>query len=190
MSADCLGCIKMLSIYSNTNLVAQSFLFYICSHRLSFWHFPFDFMLITWAVVAVIVNRNYSAILARNYSDILAILEITSYVHRLRISQAPKTPTSILFTPIECFAAFGYEAEERYAALSQQGRHKDWYFFKRFKLTLYNNKVGYQLSINWKQESHTVAIENLAIIKTWHLIVHLRQWEVDLMSFIHIKRCC
>jgi hypothetical protein len=76
-----------------------------------------------------------------------------SYVHRKDeiftndliegISQAPKTPNSILFTPLKCFEAFGYEAEEIYAALSQQGRHKNWYFFKKFKLTLYNNKVGH-----------------------------------------------
>ena len=98
-------------------------------------------------VVAIDFGTTYSEYA---FSNIHHKDEIFTYNWIEGISQAPKTPTSILFTPRKSFQAFGYEAEEKYAALSQDGRHKDWYFFKRFKLTLYNKKVGYQLSIKLK----------------------------------------
>lgn len=88
-------------------------------------------------VVAIDFGTTYSGYA---FSNIHRKDEILTYNWIEGISQAPKTPTSILFSPLKRFAAFGYEAEERYAALSQQGLHKDWYFFKRFKLTLYKNK--------------------------------------------------
>ena len=104
-------------------------------------------------VVAIDFGTTYSGYA---FSNIHRKDEIFTYNWIEGISQAPKTPTSILFTPGKSFQAFGYEAEEKYAALSQDGRHKDWYFFKRFKLTLYNDKVGYQLSIKLKTgKSHS-----------------------------------
>jgi hypothetical protein len=104
-------------------------------------------------VVAIDFGTTYSGYA---FSNIHHKDEIFTHNWIEGISQAPKTPTSILFTPWKSFQSFGYEAEEKYAALSQDGRHKDWYFFKRFKLTLYNNKVGYQLSIKLKTgKSHS-----------------------------------
>ena len=63
-------------------------------------------------------------------------------------TQVPKTPTSILFTPRRDFNSFGHEAEKKYAELSNSGEYKSWYFFKRFKLTLYDNKVSLIPSIH------------------------------------------
>ncbi|KAL3881736.1 hypothetical protein ACJMK2_028132 [Sinanodonta woodiana] len=51
-----------------------------------------------------------------------------------------KTPTSILFTPQRNFDSFGFEAEDKYATLSKNETHKDWYMFKYFKLVLINEK--------------------------------------------------
>lgn len=53
-----------------------------------------------------------------------------------------KTSTCILFRPDQTFDSFGFEAEDKYAELAIDERHFDWFYFKRFKMLLYNNKVG------------------------------------------------
>jgi len=53
-----------------------------------------------------------------------------------------KAPSCALFTPEGVFDSFGYDAEERYADLANDGQHKDWYYFSRFKMLLYENKVS------------------------------------------------
>ena len=54
-----------------------------------------------------------------------------------------KTSTCILFDPDQNFASFGYEAEDQYSELAGDGddEHKDWYYFRRFKMQLFDNKV-------------------------------------------------
>ena len=52
-----------------------------------------------------------------------------------------KTPTIVLLTPHKEFDSFGYEAEINYADLCSKGLNKDWYYFRRFKLLLYDTKV-------------------------------------------------
>ena len=91
-------------------------------------------------VVAIDFGTTYSGY---GFSNISNRHQIYTYSWLQGISQSLKTPTSILFTPRRDFHSFGYEAEEQYAALSQQKKNKDWYFFKRFKLTLYKNPVGF-----------------------------------------------
>jgi hypothetical protein len=59
-------------------------------------------------VVAIDFGTTYSGYA---FSNIHRKDEIFTHNWIEGISQAPKTPTSILFTPLECFAAFGYEAE-------------------------------------------------------------------------------
>ena len=58
-----------------------------------------------------------------------------------------KTATCILFEPDKTFASFGYEAEEHYAELAAEGtdEHKKWYFFRRFKMQLFDKKVCVQI---------------------------------------------
>lgn len=53
-----------------------------------------------------------------------------------------KTPTCVLLNPDQSFHSFGYEAEEKYAELALDENHDDWYFFKRFKMSLYKNAVS------------------------------------------------
>ncbi|XP_033743555.1 heat shock 70 kDa protein 12A-like [Pecten maximus] len=50
-----------------------------------------------------------------------------------------KVPTCVLLQPDQTFHSFGYEAEDKYTELFQDDEHEDWYFFKRFKMTLHNN---------------------------------------------------
>jgi hypothetical protein len=60
-------------------------------------------------VVAIDFGTTYSGYA---FSNIHHKDEIFTYNWIEGISQAPKTPTSILFTPQKSFQAFGYEAEE------------------------------------------------------------------------------
>ena len=60
-----------------------------------------------------------------------------------RSSVSLKTPTCILFSPDGKFDSFGYEAEDKYARLALDDNHHKWFYFRRFKMTLYENKVGY-----------------------------------------------
>ena len=53
-----------------------------------------------------------------------------------------KTPTCVLLKPDKSFHSFGYAAEEKYAELALDDEHDSWYFFKRFKMSLYNNTVS------------------------------------------------
>lgn len=52
-----------------------------------------------------------------------------------------KTSTCILFTKERKFSHFGFEAEYKYSDLMEDNNHKEWYFFRRFKMCLYAMKV-------------------------------------------------
>lgn len=52
-----------------------------------------------------------------------------------------KTSTCVLFDPTEKFNSFGYDAEEKYSNLALDDNHHDWYYFRRFKMMLYNKMV-------------------------------------------------
>ncbi|KAL5019199.1 hypothetical protein ScPMuIL_004921 [Solemya velum] len=49
-----------------------------------------------------------------------------------------KTPTCILLDSEQQFSAFGSDAEDKYAELASDDKHKDWYYFKHFKMKLHN----------------------------------------------------
>lgn len=53
-----------------------------------------------------------------------------------------KTPTILLLKPDKTFEAFGYEAENRYMELAADGEHKDYYYFRRFKMLLHKTDVS------------------------------------------------
>ncbi|KAH3834076.1 hypothetical protein DPMN_107394 [Dreissena polymorpha] len=49
-----------------------------------------------------------------------------------------KGPTCVLIRPDgKTLEAFGYEAETRYSELSEDDQHKKWYYFRRFKMSLW-----------------------------------------------------
>ncbi|XP_052790419.1 heat shock 70 kDa protein 12A-like [Mya arenaria] len=52
-----------------------------------------------------------------------------------------KAPTVVLIKPDgKTLQSFGYEAESKYAELAETGDHKDWYYFRRFKMLLFDEK--------------------------------------------------
>ncbi|XP_078341039.1 heat shock 70 kDa protein 12A-like [Crassostrea virginica] len=51
-----------------------------------------------------------------------------------------KTSTCILFDESVNFNKFGFEAEAKYQDLIMDNEHKTWYFFRRFKMTLYDKQ--------------------------------------------------
>jgi hypothetical protein len=53
-----------------------------------------------------------------------------------------KTPSCILFDPTQKFHSFGGDAEDKYAELAQEDEHIDWFYFKRFKMQLYDKHVS------------------------------------------------
>lgn len=52
-----------------------------------------------------------------------------------------KAPSCILFDPDQKFHSFGFEAEDKYAELTEDADHNEWFYFKRFKMLLYEQKV-------------------------------------------------
>ncbi|XP_061183641.1 heat shock 70 kDa protein 12A-like [Saccostrea echinata] len=50
-----------------------------------------------------------------------------------------KTPTTVLLDGDGELVAFGYEAEDRYSELADEQEHADYYYFRRFKMTLFNS---------------------------------------------------
>ena len=54
-----------------------------------------------------------------------------------------KTSTCILFDKERKFRSFGFEAEAKYLDLvrDKNENHRDWYFFRRFKMVLYDMQV-------------------------------------------------
>ncbi|XP_052088364.1 heat shock 70 kDa protein 12A-like [Mytilus californianus] len=92
-------------------------------------------------VVAIDFGTTYSGYA---FSSISEKEKVYTYNWSKGITQTPKTPTSILFTPRRDFDSFGYEAEEKYARLSHNNENRNWYFFKRFKLTLHKNQERYK----------------------------------------------
>lgn len=53
-----------------------------------------------------------------------------------------KTSTCILFTKEKNFSKFGFDAEAKYLDLIFDKEQKDWYFFRRFKMSLYDLQVN------------------------------------------------
>ena len=59
-----------------------------------------------------------------------------------------KTSTCVLFDATGKFHSFGFEAEENYSTLALDKEHRDWYYFRRFKMMLYDEKVHVQFLVH------------------------------------------
>ncbi|XP_069101466.1 heat shock 70 kDa protein 12A-like isoform X2 [Argopecten irradians] len=92
----------------------------------------------TVLVVAIDFGTTYSGYafsFTSNKSDVKTHLWQTG----IGQERSTKAPTSILFDQWKRFQAFGYEAETTYTSLSDE-QQSQFYFFKRFKMTLFQNK--------------------------------------------------
>lgn len=53
-----------------------------------------------------------------------------------------KTPTVLLLNPNQEFIAFGYDAEDKYRKLAFDGKHSEYYYFRRFKMHIHKAMVS------------------------------------------------
>ncbi|XP_052779004.1 heat shock 70 kDa protein 12A-like [Mya arenaria] len=57
--------------------------------------------------------------------------------------ESPKGPTCVLIKPDgKSLHSFAFDAEAKYAELIEQDEQKDWYFFRRFKMMLWKQKLN------------------------------------------------
>ncbi|XP_052217069.1 heat shock 70 kDa protein 12A-like isoform X2 [Dreissena polymorpha] len=49
-----------------------------------------------------------------------------------------KTPTSLLLNQNGGFDSFGFDAEDKFSSLTEDGKHNGWRLFRRFKMVLHN----------------------------------------------------
>ncbi|XP_052779002.1 heat shock 70 kDa protein 12A-like isoform X2 [Mya arenaria] len=56
--------------------------------------------------------------------------------------ESQKGPTCVLIKPDgKTLDSFGFDAEAKYTELIEEEEHNDWYFFRRFKMKLWNQKL-------------------------------------------------
>lgn len=65
-------------------------------------------------------------------------LNISSATWKSATMISPKTPTSVLLDSDKALVAFGYDAESEYTLLAEKNEHEDFYYFRRFKMELFN----------------------------------------------------
>ncbi|KAL3857343.1 hypothetical protein ACJMK2_012020 [Sinanodonta woodiana] len=92
-------------------------------------------------VVAIDFGTTFSSwacSLRHDYEENPTKVHVRQWVGGDRISS--KAPTTVLIRPDgKTLEAFGFEAEDRYAALVEEGAYKLWYYFQRFKMKIYND---------------------------------------------------
>ncbi|KAH3748379.1 hypothetical protein DPMN_182824 [Dreissena polymorpha] len=59
-----------------------------------------------------------------------------------------KTATCVLLDDKGKFNSFGFEAEDKFAALTMQRKNEGWRLFRRFKMHLHNIKVILEICCN------------------------------------------
>lgn len=91
-------------------------------------------------VVAFDFGTTYSGYAFSFKSDPLRIIANNSWIAGSERLISLKTPTCVLINPHHQFDSFGYEAENKYAALAFERKHQSWLFFRHFKMLLYHNK--------------------------------------------------
>ncbi|XP_060065872.1 heat shock 70 kDa protein 12B-like [Ylistrum balloti] len=111
----------------------------------------------------------YAFAFQKDYSSDHHSLRIYGIMSKNGCSQ--KAPTCVLFNPQGKFDSFGYDAENRYAELTLTNEHQDWYYFRRFKMMLYNNP-----NITWHSILKDDKGKSMNAIKVFSAIIsYLRQ---------------
>lgn len=77
-----------------------------------------------------------------------------------------KTPTCLLLNKNKEIAAFGYDAEEQYTDIQLDGETDNYYFFHRFKIRLFLEKVIY-IIYQWFYTYHAYDACSIILIR-WH----------------------
>ncbi|WAR26719.1 HS12A-like protein [Mya arenaria] len=80
---------------------------------------------------------------------------------------AKSTPTCVLIEPDgKTFSAFGFDAETKYTSLVKANEHDKWYYFKRFKMKLYNKLSSqkpqpFTVDIYPEKQGHNVILTHI-----------------------------
>lgn len=81
-----------------------------------------------------------------------------------------KTPTTLLLDQNKQVIAFGYHAENRYTDIIMDGEQDDYYYFRRFKMNLYEQEVVYIFGMLCIRSCHIPCIKVLLITLQSHFI--------------------
>ncbi|XP_052790119.1 heat shock 70 kDa protein 12A-like [Mya arenaria] len=102
-----------------------------------------------------------------------------------------KTPTSILLNPEGSFHSFGFEAEDKFANLSEAEEHGDWRLFRQFKMLLLSEgqlkRSTTIADVSKKKEHEMPAIEIFAMSIQYlkdHFLEQIKSQGLDETSFI------
>ncbi|KAJ8311225.1 hypothetical protein KUTeg_011223 [Tegillarca granosa] len=96
----------------------------------------------TLMVAAIDFGTTYSGVaysLCKDFGKIPLFIDTLNWDKSGLISM--KTPTSLLLDPCKQFAAFGYKAEEQYNELFDEDNHREWFYFKQFKMILHHEET-------------------------------------------------
>ncbi|KAL4230331.1 Heat shock 70 kDa protein 12A [Mactra antiquata] len=106
-----------------------------------------DLLLVAAIQIGTTFSR-YAFLFKHEYqADPCNISVLRSCVVGTARSVSVKEPTIVLFDEHKKFHSFGYKAEDTYADLFIDDEHHKWYFFKRFKMRLYDKKVNSKIEI-------------------------------------------
>ncbi|KAH3830275.1 heat shock 70 kDa protein 12A-like [Dreissena polymorpha] len=95
-----------------------------------------------------------------------------------------KGPTCVLIKPDgKSLEAFGYDAESKYADLAETHAHKQWYYFKRFKMELYSKGGGVKRDVKIKDATD----KELSAIIVFSLAIRFLKDDVMNMSRQRLK---
>ncbi|XP_061178983.1 heat shock 70 kDa protein 12A-like [Saccostrea echinata] len=72
-----------------------------------------------------------------------------------------KTPTALLLKSNKDMLAFGYEAEEQYSELADDNAHSGYYFFRNFKMMLYENETLRNDTVLFDDEGHSMQVKDI-----------------------------
>lgn len=73
----------------------------------------------------------------------------------------PKIPTAILFDSEQQFMHFGYDAEDKYAELLEEGNADGYYFFKRYKMKLFQNEPLPTEIRHWRKQVRQIYYQSI-----------------------------
>ncbi|XP_056019635.1 heat shock 70 kDa protein 12B-like isoform X3 [Ostrea edulis] len=92
-------------------------------------------------IAAIDFGSTYSGY-AFSFKDDFQINPLKIYTNNWSAEQSGgisyKAPTTVLLKPDQTFHSFGYDAEDKYATLTEADEHEGWYYFSRFKMKLMN----------------------------------------------------
>ncbi|XP_062579147.1 heat shock 70 kDa protein 12B-like [Saccostrea cucullata] len=94
-------------------------------------------------VAAIDFGTTYSGIafsFKHDYENDPLKVRSNNWTAGFRVLQTLKTPTCILFNKDKEFDSFGYEAEDKYSELAEDEENEELYYFKGFKMSLFNKE--------------------------------------------------